>query len=96
MGGISRFDAEDAFDAARIRLADIDGSGVADIIYLAPDGPRLYFNQAGNAWSAPTTLSQCPRLDDQSTVLTADLLGNGTACLVWSSPLAPYTLRPLG
>ena len=36
----------------RIRLADIDGSGTTDIIYLRRDGVRLYFNQSGNSWSA--------------------------------------------
>ena len=30
------FDAPDQFDQRRIRLADIDGSGTTDIIYLAP------------------------------------------------------------
>ena len=42
----------DLFDQRRIRLADIDGSGVTDIIYLGGDGVHLYFNQSGNSWSA--------------------------------------------
>ena len=32
------FDAPDQFDHKRIRLADIDGSGTTDIIYLHRDG----------------------------------------------------------
>ena len=32
------FDTPDQFDQKRIRLADIDGSGVTDIIYLKDDG----------------------------------------------------------
>ena len=43
----------DQFDQQRIRLADIDGSGTNDIIYLGRDGVRLYFNQSGNRWSEP-------------------------------------------
>jgi hypothetical protein len=43
------FDNPDQFDHKRIRLADIDGSGTTDIIYLHRDGVRLYFNQSGNA-----------------------------------------------
>ena len=35
------FDAPDRFEPARIRLGDIDGSGVSDVIYLAADGVRL-------------------------------------------------------
>ena len=46
------FDMTDLFDQRRLHLADIDGSGVSDIIYLARDGIQLYFNQAGNGWSA--------------------------------------------
>ena len=46
------FDHPDQFDHKRIRLADIDGTGTTDIIYLHRDGVRLYFNQSGNSWSA--------------------------------------------
>lgn len=81
------FDAPDIFDQRRIRIADIDGSGNTDIIYLAADGARLYFNQSGNSWSEPHRLSGFPRIDDLASVSTVDLLGNGTTCLVWSSPL---------
>ena len=81
------FDAQDMFDPRRIRLADIDGSGASDIVYLAPGTVRLYFNQAGNSWSAPQSIPAFPLVDDLSTVQAMDLLGNGTACLVWMSPL---------
>ena len=46
----------------------------------------VYFNQSGNGWSAPQTLRVFPRVDDVAAIVPADLLGNGTACLVWSSP----------
>ena len=81
------FDHPDQFDHKRIRLADIDGSGTTDIIYLHRDGVRLYFNQSGNSWSQPQTLKVFPRIDDLVSIMPTDLLGNGTACLVWSSPL---------
>jgi len=81
------FEAPDQFDQRRIRLADIDGSGTMDIIYLAHDGVHLYFNQSGNAWSEPETVAAFPPVDDLGAVQALDLLGNGTACLVWSSPL---------
>jgi hypothetical protein len=88
------FDAPDQFDQRRIRLADIDGSGVVDIIYLAGDGVRLYFNQSGSRWSDARVLSSFPVIDNLTSVQVADLLGNGTACLVWSSPL-PNARRPM-
>ncbi|MBI4487611.1 MAG: toxin [Deltaproteobacteria bacterium] len=89
------FDAPDQFDQRRIRLADIDGSGVTDIIYLGHDGVQIYFNQSGNSWSDARRLSYFPHVDNLSAVTAVDLLGNGTACLVWSSPLPGDTRRPM-
>jgi RHS repeat-associated protein len=79
------FDRPDLFDQKRIRLADVDGSGVTDIIYLARDGVRIYFNQAGNAWSDAERVADFPPIDDLTDIQALDLLGNGTACLVWTS-----------
>jgi len=89
------FDNPDQFDHKRIRLADIDGSGTTDIIYLHREGVSLYFNQSGNGWSQPLTLKVFPRIDDIVNIVPTDLLGNGTACLVWSSPLQGDARRPL-
>jgi RHS repeat-associated protein len=87
MDDAPRFDDPDHFDQDRVRLADIDGSGPTDIVYLHRDGVRIYFNQSGNRLSEARTLASFPPVDDVASVLTADLLGTGTACLVWSSPL---------
>jgi RHS repeat-associated protein len=89
------FDNPDQFDPKRIRLADIDGSGTTDIIYLHRDGVRLYFNQSGNSWSQPHLLKVFPRVDDLVTIAPVDLLGNGTACLVWSSPFPGDAGQPM-
>ncbi len=89
------FDTPDLFDQRRIRLADIDGSGTTDIIYLNGNGVHLYFNQSGNGWSAVQSLKVFPPIDNLSNIMTADLLGNGTACLVWSSPLLGDAQRPM-
>jgi RHS repeat-associated protein len=81
------FDTPDQFDESRLRLADIDGSSNIDVIYLGRDGVRIYFNQSGNSWSDARRLSAFPPADNVTSVAVTDLLGNGTACLVWSSPL---------
>ena len=81
------FDAIDIFNQRRIMLADIDGSGTTDILYLSSEGVQVYFNQSGNGWSARRVLRSFPLLDSVASVTAIDLLGNGTACLVWSSPL---------
>jgi RHS repeat-associated protein len=86
MDDAPQLDYADQFDPRRVRLADIDGSGTSDVVYLGGEGVRLYFNLAGNRWSGPRPLA-FPPMDDVSTVQAIDLLGNGTACLVWSTPL---------
>jgi RHS repeat-associated protein len=95
MDNAPHFDNPDQFDHKRIRLADIDGTGTTDIIYLHRDGVRLYFNQSGNSWSKPQQLKVFPRIDEVVSIVPIDLLGNGTACLVWSSPLPGDARRPM-
>jgi RHS repeat-associated protein len=90
-----RFDSEDAFDAKRVRLADVDGSGSADVLYIGRSGVRVWFNQSGNTFSAPTLLAVFPAADSLHSVQTVDLLGTGTAYLVWSSPLPQDAGAPL-
>jgi RHS repeat-associated protein len=89
------FDRPDQFDQKRIRLADIDGSGTTDILYLAGDGVHLYFNQSGNRWSAERLLTSFPPIDNLAAVQVLDLFGNGTACLLWSSPLPAHATHPM-
>jgi RHS repeat-associated protein len=87
MDGAPRFGDDERFDARRVRLADVDGSGTTDLLYVGDDGVRLSFNRSGNSFAEPHLLAVFPGADDLSAVQAADLLGNGTACLVWSSPL---------
>lgn len=95
MDNSPRLDNDDQFDQRRVRLSDIDGSGTNDIIYVGRDGVHLYFNQSGNRWSEARRLTRFPRVDNLSSVAAADLFGNGTACLVWSSPLPADATRPM-
>lgn len=81
------FTTPDEFHASRVRFGDLDGSGTSDLIYLSSKGTQLYFNQAGNSLSAPTKINAIPPVDKVTQLNVADLLGTGTSCLVWSSPL---------
>ena len=87
------FDVPDLFNQRRILLADIDGSGTTDVLYLSSEGVQVYFNQSGNSWAAKRVLRRFPAIDSIASVTTIDLLGNGTVCLVWSSPLLGNTTR---
>jgi RHS repeat-associated protein len=95
MDNSPHFDAPDHFDQSRIRLADIDGSGVTDIIYLKGDGVYIYLNESGNRWADAEKLKSFPQIDKLSSVMAVDLLGNGTTCLVWSSPLPVTNGKPM-
>jgi hypothetical protein len=89
------FDEPDQFDPARLRLADIDGSGVTDLIYQARDGVRLFLNESGNSWRKGAHIKSFPSGDDLASLAVLDLMGNGTACLVWSSSLPAEAQSPL-
>jgi RHS repeat-associated protein len=95
MDGAPVFDTPDRFDPRRIRLADIDGSGTADLIYLGSGTVTIWFNQSGTGWTTGTALPQFPAADDIAEVTAFDLLGAGTACLVWTSDLPAQTAQPL-
>jgi RHS repeat-associated protein len=88
-------DSAEEFNQQRVRLSDINGSGTCDIIYLGRDCVRLYFNQEGNRLSNPYSLFQLSQVDNFASIMTADLLGNGTSCLVWSSPMPANARTPL-
>lgn len=88
-------DTPDLFNQDRFRLADIDGSGTTDLLYLGRDRICFWFNQAGNSWSETHRIASVPTTDSATSVDVVDLLGNGTACLVWSSPLPGDARRPM-
>ncbi len=89
------FEEPDQFHQRRVLLADIDGSGVTDIIYLGRNSVDLYFNESGNSFSERHSLTQIPATDNLTSIAAIDLLGNGTACLVWSSSLPGERMRAL-
>jgi RHS repeat-associated protein len=93
--GAPRFDSDERFDPRRVKLADIDGTGTTDLLYATHDGTRVWFNQSGNSWSAANDIGALPTADSFSSVQVVDLLGTGTACLVWSSPLPAESTAPL-
>lgn len=95
MDASPRFCDEQRYDPHRVHLADIDGSGTADLLYVGDQGVTVCFNQSGNAWGQVQTIAVFPSDDPQSRVNAVDLLGTGTACLVWSSPLPSAAPRPL-
>ena len=90
------FDHPDTFNPAYLRLADIDGSGTSDIIYLGKKKFTCWKNLSGNRFSSiPFEIDPFPEVHSQSKITLTDLLGNGVACIVWSSPLSKDAHAPL-
>ncbi len=90
------FDHKDTFNPSFLRLTDIDGSGTTDIIYLGKNKFSCWLNQSGNSFSTtPFEIDAFPEINNLSKVSVTDLLGNGIACIVWSSSLAKDAASPL-
>lgn len=90
------FDHPEIFNPRYIRLADIDGSGTTDIVYLGKNKFTCWLNLSGNSFGkAPFEIGSFPAIHDQSVISIADLPGNGLACIVWSSPLPADSRKPL-
>ncbi|MCP4405997.1 MAG: insecticidal toxin complex protein, partial [bacterium] len=90
------FDHPDSFNPAYMRLADIDGSGTTDVIYLGKNKFTCWMNLSGNAFGAtPFEITDFPEIHNQAKVTVTDLLGNGVACIVWSSILSKDAQAPL-
>ena len=90
------FDHHDSFNPAYLRLADIDGSGTADIIYLGKNKFSCWLNLSGNAFSnVPFEIENFPQIHPQANITVTDLLGNGVICIVWSSRLSKDADSPL-
>lgn len=90
------FDHPELFNPSSLKLADIDGSGTTDIIYLGNNKITCWSNLSGNGFSAnPFEIDAFPAISNKSAVTVVDLLGNGVACIVWSGSLAKDAGAPL-
>ncbi|MCK9220598.1 MAG: hypothetical protein M0P47_11185 [Bacteroidales bacterium] len=85
MSNAPRYESNDRFEQSRIRLADVDGTGTTDIIYLATEGIKYWKNQAGNSWSDVCQINHFPAYNKLLNISVMDLMGNGTSCLVAAS-----------
>ena len=102
--GYGRFGARIAMDqapllpdghASRVKLADLTGTGPSDVVYLHAGGCTAYLNQSGNRLDAGHRLAAPYSGGDHIEVGIVDLLGTGTACVVWSSARAADADAPM-
>lgn len=72
------------FDPLRVLLGDVDGDGLADLVYVSDREVTLWMNRSGNGWSAPITIRGTPAVNTMVTVRLLDLLGTGVPGLLWT------------
>lgn len=74
----------DGYDPGRILVGDVDGDGVADIVYVDDTSVTLWINQSGNGWSQPITIAGTPPVSDVDAVRLVDALGSGISGVIWT------------
>lgn len=88
--------AYELFDASRIRLADLDGSGVTDLIYLESAHALIFMNRGGNDFAPPVKLTwpEGVRFNGLCQVSFDNLEGLGCSSLILSTPnMTPHHWR---
>ena len=87
MEGAPTFAPDGEFDPARLRFADLRGTGTPDVIYLGQGEVRWWVNAGGNRMLEGGRVGGLPYLDAAAFPQIVDLLGTGVPCLLWSSSL---------
>jgi len=72
------------YEPSRLLIGDVDGDGLADLVYVENGAITVWFNQGGNGYSEGTRITGLPDVTDIDTVRLIDLLGTGTRGVLWS------------
>ncbi len=72
------------YDPKRILVGDVDGDGLADLLYVDDTKVTLWISQSGNRWSDPIEIQGTPPVSDMDAVRLADMLGTGVSGVLWS------------
>ncbi|MDN3249777.1 MULTISPECIES: SpvB/TcaC N-terminal domain-containing protein [unclassified Streptomyces] len=74
------------YDPARVLFGDVDGDGLADLVYVGHDAVRLWINHSGDAWSRePMLIRGTPPAGHTPSLRLADVFGTGAAGVLWST-----------
>lgn len=79
---------ETTFNAANVLLADLDGCGASDMLYLTSEGVSIFINRGSNGFATTPLVLPWPsgmQYDALCQVSVTDLQGNGHASLIIST-----------
>lgn len=83
------------YDPKRILLGDVDGDGLADIVYVDHGKVSLWINQSGNGWSEPIEIDGTPPMTDMDSARLVDVEGSGISGVLWSTDANGLGMRTL-
>jgi RHS repeat-associated protein len=77
----------DGLDPRRVLLGDVDGDGLADLVYVDRGRVLLWGNRSGSEFTTdPVTVHGTPGVVDTDAIQLADLHGTGMAGLLYTRP----------
>src|SRR5690606_30462949 len=77
MANAPHFQRPELFNPIYMTLADISGTGTADLIYTDSNGLKAWINNAGNGFGQSHAINPMPGTDQYSKIAVLDFLGNG-------------------
>lgn len=72
------------YDPRRVLVGDVDGDGLADLVYVDDHQVSLWMNQGGRGWNAEIAIEGTPAVSNVDAVRLVDLLGTGVAGVLWA------------
>jgi RHS repeat-associated protein len=72
-------------DPRRVLLGDVDGDGLADLLYVDDARVTLWINRGGDAWSDPVVIEGTPPVTEPDAVRLVDLRGSGVSGVLWTA-----------
>jgi YD repeat-containing protein len=73
------------YDPRRVLLGDVDGDGLADLVYVDNRRVTVWVNRSGNDWSDSVTIHGTPPVTDVDAVRLVDAFGSGVTGVLWST-----------